>query len=386
MVKSNCNNNMLNLPNFRVKQAYGSQCKTSIKFIEESPEWSPYITKSYMELSAKSNGFADIFVLYDGDKPLLGIPLHKAGRNSFTTGYSGLIFPPRITERQAIRACNLLKKLFEVNKLKAFTIYHQPRGEFSREVSKRNNEITYALSSVFNLNKDLFTRIIYFQKSNHNTINQDLMFKYYQAELRNQIRRARNAGINIEIIDSNIDDVKKMLSLTYDLYNDSRKRTNLRPRPLNDIVEESDNLIRNKFRDIWAVASYDCEIISVVNCHVFNEKAIYNLNYSSELGYKLSANPLALDAAINYCLKIGSLMFETGRFSKYHRSFDSKELAISRYKSQFGGEPIPVIYFHYNKSSIFHVLIAKYILSKIRLLVLKAKNNKFSYKFFDIKI
>jgi hypothetical protein len=75
--------------------------------------------------------------------------------------------------------------------------------------------------------------------------------------------------------------------------------------------------------------------LAAVTCHLRSGRALYWAGASSEEGLSSRANPLCLHAAIQACRQLGVRHFELGRMDARERS--EKELAITRYKAQFGG-------------------------------------------------
>lgn len=324
------------------------ECPVAAKeFVSKTtPDATIYHQREYMDLSRGVNGFADIFVIIKGGRPMVAIPLHKWGRIGFTTGYSGILLPPKSEEKSLKKSVDLLVQFLKANEKKGFRI-NQSAQSLGGIDSKRQQLISSLLASQFTLNGNVFTRLI--DVSLYNGLSRDCngydwlvdgaLINSYQAELRNQIRKAVKSNLKVLSITPNSnDEAQNIYSKLYPLYVQSKVRTGMAQQTLKELIEVSDAIRRGGGRDLIVLIKKDDEILSVVNSHVFNSTAIYWMNCSTDEGLQLNANPLALHASIIESAVLGAKSFEVGRIDSETARKNTKELAIWRYKGQFGGD------------------------------------------------
>ena len=317
------------------------------KFVYEmSPDTTIYHQQAYMDASRKINGFAEIIVIMKSGRPMVGMPLHKWGRTGYTTGYSGILLPRNTDEKPLKKALDLLMHLFEVNKRSCFRVCQSAQSEGGLD-SGRQQLIASLIASKCNLNGNVFTRIIELEKyeghcddiSSLEGLGKHTLLNGYQAEIRNQIKNAIKNELNVLIIvPATSGEARSIYTDIYPVYLDSKKRTGMSAQSLEMLIAYSDSVRSGGGKDLLVLIKRGDTTISVVNCHVYKSQALYWMNCSTPEAQCYNANPLALHASILWSLNLGAKFFEIGRIDFEALRTVSKEMAIWKYKDQFGGE------------------------------------------------
>lgn len=317
------------------------------KFVYEiSPDSTIYHQEAYIDAQRKINGFAEIIVIMKSGRPMVGMPLHKWGRVGYTTGYSGILLPRKTEEKPLKKSLDLLMHLFEVNKRSCFRVCQSAQSEGGLD-SSRQQLIASLIASKLNLNGNVFTRIIDLEKheghcddiSSLEGLGKHVLINSYQAEIRNQIKNAIKNELNLlSIVPATSEEARSIYSDIYPVYLDSKKRTGMSAQSLEMLIAYSDSVRSGGGKDLLLVIKRGDTTISVVNCHVYKSQALYWMNCSTPEAQRFNANPLALHASILGALNLGAKFFEIGRIDFEAFRTVSKEMAIWKYKDQFGGE------------------------------------------------
>jgi Acetyltransferase (GNAT) domain len=164
----------------------------------------------------------------------------------------------------------------------------------------------------------------------------------YDAKLRNQIRQAVRRGLHANCVLPSTDTHVEAAYVDFmPLHRESWQRTGMTPHPLSYWTALSRAILDGGGRDMLVFVR-DCDdmALATVTCHLRDDRAVYWAGASKELGLRSRANPLCLHAAIQACTQLGVKYFELGRFHARERA--QKELAITRYKAQFGGSLVRI--------------------------------------------
>lgn len=166
------------------------------------------------------------------------------------------------------------------------------------------------------------------------------LLETFISKRRYDIRRAPRVGVSLDVkVVTSAEDAKATYESIMSLHRESWTRTGLGPHTLDYWTKFSDSIRESGGHDLVVRAMHDGEIISVVVVHIRGKSAFYQMNSSSLLGQKLSANPYALHAGMTASALLGAEYFELGRYSD---TDSEKTRNINDYKSQFGGFILPV--------------------------------------------
>lgn len=167
----------------------------------------------------------------------------------------------------------------------------------------------------------------------------------YETALRSQIRQAVRAGLRVSCALPRSDvELQSVYGEFTPLHSESWTRTGMIPHRLKYWTSLARAIVDGGGRDIVVfVRDGDGQALAAVTCHMWGDRALYWAGASSERGLAMRANPLCLHAAIQVCRQLGARYFELGRFDA--RETSRKELAVTRYKAQFGGSLVRIVGF-----------------------------------------
>jgi hypothetical protein len=318
------------------------------RWTSASRECSLYSTPSYVEFARGQNRHADLLWLTRDGNPVLGIPLHPVGASRLSTGYSGVMFaegPRDAPLRRGVAALVANGRLgFEVLQSAQAPAYDDP----ARLASLACLFARHGLHG-----PSLYSRILAVEPLTAGSAGPDLGcelllgdgLRPYQAELRNQVRQAIRRGLHATCsLPSTEAELQAAYGELTPLHRESWSRTGMTPHRLEYWTALARAIVAGGGRDVVVCArDADGTALAAVTCHLRGDRALYWTGASSERGLSMRANPLCLHAAIQACRQLGARHFELGRFDA--RESSPKELAITRYKAQFGGELVRIVGF-----------------------------------------
>ncbi|MFI5036898.1 MAG: GNAT family N-acetyltransferase [Solirubrobacterales bacterium] len=319
-----------------------------------SREACAYNTPSYVEFARAQNGKADLLWLVRDGTPVLGLPLHPVGDSRVTTGYSGLMFPDGAGDGPLRRGVDALLALLAANKRLGFEVLQSAQAP-AYDDPARVNSLAFLLDRHGLGGPPLYSRVIELAplaaRSEANPdLSSELLLAHgpmgsYDAKLRNQIRQAVRRGLHASCVLPSTDaDIQAAYRDFMPIHQESWQRTGMTPHPLNYWTALARSIVDGGGRDM-VVFVRDCDdtALATVTCHLRDDRALYWAGASREQGLRSRANPLCLHAAIQACTQLGVKYFELGRFHARERA--QKELAITRYKAQFGGGLVRIVGF-----------------------------------------
>lgn len=320
------------------------------KWTSASRDGSVYHAPSYVEFARAQNGRADLLWLARDGNPALGLPLHPVGHSRVTTGYSGLLFADGASDSSLRRGVAAMVALLGVNERLGFQVLQCAQSPAYDDPAR----IT-ALAFLFDQHElggpPLYSRVLGVEpppgaRAAEPDIGNELLLEHglgpYESELRNQIRQAVRHGLCATYsLPSGEQDVQSAYRDFLPLHRESWERTGMTPHPPEYWTALSRAILNAGARDLVVYArDKDGTALAAVTCHLGAGRALYWAGASSELGLRLRANPLCLHAAIQVCGQLGVRHFELGRLNA--REAAEKELAILRYKAQFGGDLVHI--------------------------------------------
>jgi hypothetical protein len=320
------------------------------RWTSASREESVYSTPSYVEFARSQNGRADLLWLVRDGNPVLGLPLHPVGDLRVTTGYSGLMFADAPGDAPLRRGVAALAALLDANERLGFQALQAAQAPAYDDPAR----IT-ALAFLFDRHglsgPPLYSRILDLEPladrgGGEPDLGSELLLEHglepYEAELRNQVRQGVRRGLHVTCALPSTDaEVQDAYRDFVSLHRESWQRTGMTPHRPEYWTALARAILGGGGRDMVVYArDADGAALAAVTCHLRAGKALYWAGASSESGLRSRANPLCLHAAIQACRQLGVQHFELGRF--HAREPSQKELAITSYKAQFGGDLVRV--------------------------------------------
>ncbi|MGA9315376.1 MAG: GNAT family N-acetyltransferase [Solirubrobacteraceae bacterium] len=343
-----------------------ADCALVERWTSDSPEATVYHASSYVEFAREQNGYADLLWLTRAGNPVLGIPVYPAGAVHMRTGYSGVMFARGPRDAPLRRGVTALMALLDANACLGFEVlqcaqapaYDDPAYLTSLEFLLASHRLhgPCLYSRVLDVErltsgsgtsthaKSLMTRLTAGPDTSSELLLEHGMAPY-EAELRNQIRQAIRHGLRVTCaLPSTEAEITNAYSEFTPLHRESWERTGMVPHPVEYWTGLARAVVAGGGRDMVVCArDGDGVPLAAVTCHLHGDRALYCAGASSERGLAARANPLCLHAAIQACRQLGVRHFELGRFDAQESS--RKELAITRYKAQFGGGLVRIVGF-----------------------------------------
>ena len=309
-----------------------------------------YNAPSYIDFARVENGRADLLWLVRDGNPVLGLPVHPVGDSRIGTGYSGLMFADGPREATLHRGVLALVALLEANPRLGFQVLQSLQAS-AYDDPARIATLAFLLEEHGLLGPSLYSRMLELAPadgagSETPDVSNELLLEHglapYEAELRNQIRQAMRRGLHATCsLPSSEAEVHAVYKEFLPLHRESWERTGMTPHTTEYWTALASAVLGAGGRDLLVFArDGNGAPMAVVNCHLRDDRAVYWAGASSASGLKSRANPFCLHAAIQACAQLGVRHFELGRFDA--REASQKELAITRYKAQFGGELVRV--------------------------------------------
>jgi hypothetical protein len=324
------------------------------RWTSASREESVYNTPSYVEFARAQNGRADLLWLVRDGNPVLGLPVHPVGDSRVTTGYSGLMFADGPGSTPLRRGVSALLALLDVNKRLGFQVLQSVQApaydDHARITTVASLFDQHSLSGPPLYSRVLDVEPLAGRSAAEPDVCGELLLEHglrpYEAELRNQIRQAVRHGLHaacsLPSTDAELQDAYREF---VPVHRESWQRTGMTPHPQEYWTGLARAILDGGGRDMVVfVRDGDGTALAAVTCHLRDDRALYWAGASREQGLRSRANPLCLHAAIQACRQLGVRHFELGRFNA--RESSQKELAIIRYKGQFGGGLVRVGGFH----------------------------------------
>jgi hypothetical protein len=319
-------------------------------WISRSPERNLYSAPSYVNFARAQNGRGDLLWLTREGSPVLGLPVHPFGPSRVGTGYSGAMFAEGSRDATLRRGVKALSALLTANSRLGFTVLQSAQSP-AYDDPARVASLAFLLASQGLAGPSLYSQVLELQplaggSASEPNVSGELLIEHglqpYQAELRNQIRQAIRRGLHTSCVlprsDAELLDVYMEFTA---LHTESWKRTGMTPHRLEYWTALARAILDAGGKDIVVCArEQDGTAVAAVTCHLRGERALYWAGASSKRGLATRANPLCLHAAIQVCRQLGARYFELGRFDAHETS--PKEIAITRYKAQFGGELVRI--------------------------------------------
>ncbi len=309
-----------------------------------------YNAPDYIEFARTQNGRAELLWLVRDGHPVLGLPLHPVGDARITTGYSGLMFADAPGEAGMRRGVAALLALLAANRRLGFQALQSAQAPAYDDPAR-----TTTLAFLFDRNRlrspSLYSRILVLEPladrgGAQPDVRAELLLEHglraYEPATRNQIRQAIRNGLQATCSLPRTEmEVHAVYGEFVRLHRESWLRTGMTPHTPEFWRALARAILGAGGRDLVIFArDGDGMAMAAVLCHLQAGRALYWAGASSAVGQGLRANPLCLHAAIQACRQLGVRHFELGRFHARERS--RKELAITSYKAQFGGELVPV--------------------------------------------
>lgn len=330
-----------------------------IAFLETSPELTAYNSPDYLQWAAAENGEAFLACLQQDGHPLCAIPLHPTKFGAWTTGYSGVLFGAADTEGQLRRGVKAFVEFLNVNRDCSLEVL---------QINDRGKDLTGAryhlVASIMQecsraKVQPCFTRHLHLpnlgrSQSEFESIDEDPWFSsvasLFDTKIRSQIRKALRDGLRTRTyVLSNPNDRGEFLPQFHSLHRQNWIDTGLRPHDMSYVNSLSTSVTSSGATDIGILVHQSDIAVAAVNIHVFGTYALYWAGASTSEGKRLNANPLALLAGFASAADHGAEFIELGRFYPSEKS--DKELAITKYKSQFGGEISPLTHIKFDSAS-----------------------------------
>lgn len=319
------------------------------RWTSQSPERTVYSSPSYVNFARDQNGRGDLLWLTREGSPVLGLPVHPVGALRITTGYSGALFA--LGSRAPLqRGVAALTALLAANARLGFEVLQSAQAPVYDDPA-RVAQLAFLLASQRLTGPALYSRILEVEplagsSPADSDVCSELLLEHglqpYQAELRNQVRQALRHGLRVTCtLPSDEAGLLSAYTEFTPLHAESWRRTGMTPHPLEYWTALARAILDSGGRDMVVCArEQEGRPVAAVICHLRGDRALYWAGASSEQGLATRANPLCLHAAIQACRQLGVRHFELGRFNA--RETSPKEIAITRYKAQFGGDLVRI--------------------------------------------
>lgn len=320
------------------------------RWTSASRELCVYNTPAYVEFARAQNGRADLLWLVRDGHPVLGLPLHPLGDSRLTTGYSGLMFADAPGDAPLRRGVAALTALLDANERLGFQALQAAQAP-AYDDPARITALTFMFDRHGLSGPPLYSRILDLEPladrgAGEPNLGSELLLEHglgpYEAELRNQVRQGVRRGLHVTCaLPSSDAEVRAAYRDFLPLHRESWQRTGMTPHQPEYWTALAGAVLDAGGRDMVVYArDGDGTALAAVTCHLHAGRALYWAGASSEAGLRSRANPLCLHAAIQACRQLSVRHFELGRFDA--RESSEKELAITRYKAQFGGYLVPI--------------------------------------------
>ncbi len=328
-------------------------------FVRSSPDRTIYHSRAYLEFSRRANGCGDLLLVRRSGVPQVALPLHPAGRRGFTTGYSGLLLPDSDSET-VLRGCvGAAHELLEANPTFGYLCLQSAQAVVER--TERSTLIDSLLAAPHVAKREIYSRVLRLEGEEDGSVvrsgdgrvldpallENDLLVRY-EADVRNQIRQAVRKGVAVgyQLLAAGTSPAltRGAYASYLPILSDSWLRTGMHPHAEDYWLSLSQAIQDGGGCDLVVLATTGGDRpVAGVTCHYSEGRALYWSGASTLEGRALRANPLCLHAAITLCRRLGTQVFELGRFDATGTNL--KEHAVNRYKAQFRGTLVRIVNF-----------------------------------------
>jgi hypothetical protein len=321
-------------------------------FVRASPDHTVYHRPPYIDFARQQNGAADIVLLSSHGQPLAAVPFHPGPRR-VSTGYAGVCFPAqgRGALRRALGALGDLARANRGFRLQSLQSAQAP----AVDDPSRSGFLAFLLDSLDVRQEALHTRLVRLPGTGSpgdvsgavvavDPLDETGMGDY-DGDLRNQVRQAARRGVTAEVVvPRDPAEAAEAYALFLPIHAASWQRTGMRAHDLAYLLGLEKAVREGGGRDVLVFARAPTgTAVAAVSCHVHGDRAIYWSGCSLPEALPLRANPFCLHVAIQAARRLGVRTFETGRFNAGET--DPKEVSVTRYKAQFGGDVQRVLNF-----------------------------------------
>ena len=319
----------------------GSWCD----FFAKSPDATIFHSTEYIRYGSIENGFGDMLLVEHQGNPCFALPVHWGGVLKITTGYSGVVFPESNTERQLRHFVEKFVEFVMLNTHLRIEIIQSGQSATALMPSRRNLISSYMHQALIQEKQGTYTRVVDLRPDQDTKLSmRSCLMNNFESKIRNQIKKAIDNDVRTISFDlRDKTDIDNFVDQYHLMHTETFLRTGETPHPKYHFINLIRSFLTMEGTCIGTIAIKDNTPIAGVISTRFREVCLYWSGCSTILGQKMNGNAAALLGAMEFSGNAGAKFFETGRFN---RGLDgSKESAIERFKSQFGGEHLPVEYF-----------------------------------------
>jgi Acetyltransferase (GNAT) domain len=321
-------------------------------FVSASPDHTVYHRPPYIEFAQRQNGAADLLMLSADGRPIVAFPFHPTTRR-VSTGYAGVCFPSAGGGVMR-RGMATLESLSELNSGFRFQALQSAQAPAVDDAS-RTGLVSLLIDSMNVRQEPLHTRLIRLSQAGPTGNDPAAVADVdpgdgpdmadYDGDLRNQVRQAARRGVTAHVvIPTNVAEAAAAYAVYQPIHAASWHRTGMKPHDMDYLLGLETAVRSGGGRDVVVFAhAPGGAAVAAVTCHVYGDRAIYLSGCSLPEALPLRANPYCLHAAIQVMRRLGVRTFETGRFSAVETN--PKEVSVTRYKAQFGGDVQRVLNF-----------------------------------------
>jgi hypothetical protein len=322
-------------------------------FVVGSPDHTVYHRPPYIDFARAQNGAADLVMLSSDGQPLVAFPFHPGPRR-VSTGYSGVCLPDGASGlRRGVAAIADLMRLNRGLRLQSLQSAQAPAAD---DVP-RTGALACLVDGLDVRQDRLHTRLLRLPALDDrpglppSTIaldgSHESLMRGYDADLRNQVRQASRRGVSACVaVPSDAAEAREVYTVVLPIHTASWRRTGMEPHSLGYLLGLEAAVRAAGGRDVIVLAQNAAGVaVAAVTCHVYADRAIYWSGCSLPEALTLRANPFCLHAAAFTMQLLGVRTFELGRFVAAEA--DAKELSVTRYKAQFGGDVQRVLNFEF---------------------------------------
>jgi hypothetical protein len=323
----------------------GASAQAVDAFVLGSPDQTVYHRPPYIEFARQQNGAADLLMLSADGMPLVAFPFHPAARR-ISTGYAGVCFPPRGRAGMR-RALTTLAEFVRLNRGLRFQSLQSAQAA-AVDDAPRAGYLAMMVDSIDARQERLHTRLVRLPGIDRPDAapsavvaldpSHESIMRGYDPDLRNQVRQAIRRGVTGEVvIPVNSSEAAEAYAAYQPIHEASWRRTGMEPHGLRYLLGLEAAVREGGGKDLMVFARTEKgRAVAAVTYHLYGDRAIYWSGCSLPEAHQLRANPFCLHVAIHALQQLGAQTVELGRFRAAET--DGKEISVTRYKAQFGGE------------------------------------------------
>lgn len=322
-------------------------------FILGSPDHTVYHRPPYIDFARAQNGAADLVMLSSDGQPLIAFPFHPGPRR-VSTGYSGVCLPDGTSGLR--RGVAAMADVMGLNRGLRFQSLQSAQAPAADDV-QRTGALACLVDGLDVRQDRLHTRLLRLPALEDrpglppSTIDLDgsheSLMRGYDADLRNQVRQASRRGVSARVVvPADAAEARDVYNVVLPIHIASWRRTGMEPHSLGYLLGLEAAVRAAGGTDVIVLAQNAAGVaVAAVTCHVYADRAIYWSGCSMPEALTLRANPFCLHAAAFAMQLMGVRTFELGRFVPAET--DAKEISVTRYKAQFGGDVQRVLNFEF---------------------------------------